>query len=163
MKKSLVVLAAMVMVIAMASGAYAAGTVQPSISATAKIDSKCVLGGSPAIAFGTLDATMTGPYTGIVTDPTLWCTKTAGATITVGDNGGKWGVANASWNLKSAAGDLIPYTLSYSKTLTGQGKSVEIGGQAVGGLKIAGSIAAGAIDITPAGDYSDTVLLTITY
>ena len=41
MKKSLVIMAAMVMVIAMVSGAYAAGSVAPAVAATATILNIC--------------------------------------------------------------------------------------------------------------------------
>ena len=165
MKKSLFVVAAIAMVIAMVGGAYA-GTTTATVSATASVANVCVAGGG-SIAFGALDpATFAGPYPGGVTDPTLWCTMSDGITIT--DNGGQNGttagvpLTGTSWNLKSGT-DLIPYTLTYTAALTGQGKGTDIGGQGAGKLSLTASIAANAADNAPAGNYSDSVILTFTY
>lgn len=165
MKKYMVVLAAIAMVIAMAGAAMAA-TTSSSVAATATIANKCVAGGSPALAFGSLDGSMVGPYPATVTNPTLFCTS--GDTITVTDDGGLSGttggvpVTGTSWNLKSGA-NLIPYTLTYTTSLTGAGFSTDLGGSGAGKLSLSASIANGAIATVPAGSYTDTVVITYTY
>jgi spore coat protein U-like protein len=163
MKKYLVVMAAIAIVIVMA-GASMAATTSSSVAATATIANKCVAGGSPALAFGSLDGSMVGPYPATVTNPTLFCTS--GDTITVTDDGGLSGTTGGgtgtSWNLKSGA-NLIPYTLTYTTSLTGAGFSTDLGGSGAGKLSLSASIANGAIATAPAGSYTDTVVITYTY
>jgi spore coat protein U-like protein len=157
MKKYLVVLAAMMMVIAMVSGAFAA-TTTTSVTSTATVAFKCNVGGTPAVSFNTIDALTPGPYSGSVTNPTLYCTSAG--TITVADNGGLY---NSSGKRLSDGTNFIPYTLTYNSPLTGQGRAVDIGGSGSGNLALAASIADHAIDSSPAGAYTDTVIITITY
>ena len=156
----LVAVAAVTIVIAMVGGVFAAGSTPITVNATATIVTKCVVGGLPTIDFGSLDPSVTGPYLGTVTNPTLWCSS--GDSVSVADNGGQNGVAGVSWKLKSGA-NLIPYTLTYSTPIIGAGKTVDIGGQGAGKLGITASIPAGNIDTVPAGTYTDAVILTFTY
>ncbi len=153
MKKYMVVLTAIVMVVAMAGGAYAAGTTNVTVNATATVTAACQFGGSPAINFGSFDATA-GAVPGVPTQPTLWCTQ--GYTASVVDNGGENGVAGTSWNLHNGT-NLIAYTLTYTKSPVGAGKGT------TNLMTIGGSIAAGAADAVPAGTYTDAVILTINY
>lgn len=157
MKKILFMVAITMVVIAMASGAFA-GTTTSTVAATATITNTCVAGGSPAVAFGSLDASVAGPYAGVITDPTLWCTT--GDSVAVTNNGGQ--NFFGTFRLKSGV-NFIPYTLTYTTPLTGQGKAIDIGGQGAGKLSLTASIAAGNIDSAPAGAYSDSVVLTFTY
>ena len=157
MKKYSVIAAAMAIIVVMVSGAFAA-TTSSTVAATATIANKCVAGGSPAVAFGSLDASVVGPYAGTVTDPSLWCTKSDSIAVT--DNGGQ--NFSGTFRLKSGT-NYIAYTLTYSTPLTGAGKGTDIGGQGVGNLGIAANIPAGNIDNAPAGAYTDSVILTFTY
>jgi spore coat protein U-like protein len=113
----------------------------------------CQFGGSPTIDFGSFDATA-GLVTGTPTQPTLWCTS--GYTATVVDNGGQNGAAGTSWNLHNGT-NLIPYTLTYTKSPVGLGKGT------TDLMTIGGFIASGAADAVPAGVYTDQVTLTINY
>ena len=157
MKKLLAVLAVMAFFMTIVNGAYAA-TASSTVPATATITGKCVAAGTPSIDFGSLDASTVGPYPGTVVDPTLWCTKSVSIAVT--NNGGQ--NFSGTFRLKSGT-DYIGYTLTYTTPLTGQGKTVDIGGQGAGKLGIVASIPAGNIDAAPAGTYTDSVVLTFTY
>jgi spore coat protein U-like protein len=160
MKKTLIIAVVMLIALAMATGAFAAGSTNSTVNVSGTVAQVCVFGGAPTVAFGTVDASVAGPYPGTVTPPTLWCTK--GYVATAGDNGGQ--NFSGTFRLKSVAGDYIAYSLTYNtSSLTGQGKSTDIGGTGAGNLAIVASIPAGAIDNAPAGLYSDVVTLTINY
>ena len=163
MKKYLVVLAAMVMVIAMASGAYAAGVGSPKTDAvpvTATVLNNCsITGGS--IAFGSVDAiTNAGVTTATVVQPTIKCTKGASVLVTddMGANEAVAGTAPA--RMKDGGTNYIVYSFNYTKTaLTGNGITTDIGAT----LALSGILAAGALDNVPAGAYTDTLTLSIAY
>jgi spore coat protein U-like protein len=159
MKKLMVVLAAMMMVIFMASGAYAAGVGSPktdAIPVSLTVANNCSISGG-SIAFGSVDAiTNSGGLTApTIVQPTIKCTK--GATVTVTDNKG---LRSPTPAMKLATGaDLILYTYSYNTTLTGTGITTDIGST----LALTASFAAGALDAATAGVYADTLTLTIAY
>ena len=159
MKKYLVVLAAMVMVIAMASGAYAAGVGSPKTDAvpvTATVLNNCsITGGS--IAFGSVDAiTNAGVTAATVVQPTIKCTK--GATVAVTDDKGLHFATTSNMKLTTGA-DLIAYTYSYTTPLAGTGITTDIGGT----LALTASFPAGALNSATAGSYADTLTLSIAY
>ena len=156
-------MAAMTLIIAMGAGAYAATTTS-SVNATATLTPGCLFGGGPALAFGTIAAGVdSAAKTATVTDPTLYCTSGYNATITDDDGANESG-ANLN-QLSDGSGNFIPYTLSYDSTLTGLGAGAgnDIGGQGAGSLSLTATIGAGVVDTVPAGSYSDTVVLTVTY
>jgi spore coat protein U-like protein len=153
MKKSFVVTAAIAIVIAMAGGAYAAGSTASTVNATGTVIDACQFGGSPAIDFGSVDAT-SGLVTGVVAQPSLWCTTSYTAAVT--DNGGQNGVSGTSWNLKNGA-NLIGYVLTYTAAPVGAGKGT------TNLMTIGATIPSGNLDNAPAGVYTDAVVLTITY
>lgn len=160
MKNIYGVLAAVTLVIAMA-GAAAAGTTPSAVAASATVAAVCSASGSPAIGFGTLDAVADAAgASAAITAPTILCTNGASITVTddTGVNEAVPGTAPA--RLKSGT-NYIPYSYSYTGSLTGAGMGTSIGG--VAGLNLTASIAAGALDNAPAGVYADTLTLTIAY
>jgi spore coat protein U-like protein len=89
---------------------------------------------------------------------TLWCTKGDSVTFAVG-NGLNY--AASTRNMKDSGTDLIPYTVSFTTPVAGLGKSDTT--TMVTNLALKATFAAGALDNLPAGSYSDTIVLTITY
>lgn len=160
MKKLMVVLAAVFMVLTMVSGSFAA-TKTDAIPVTATVTSNCTISGG-SIAFGSVDAvTDAAGKSATVTAPTINCTK--GASVAVSDDmGANEAVAGtAPARMSDGSGNYINYSFSYTAALTGDGMGVahDIGDD----LALAASFAAGALDVAPAGSYSDTLTITITY
>jgi spore coat protein U-like protein len=160
MKKKMIVLAAIAIVLAMTSGVYAAGSATPTVGVSATIATTCVVGGSGTMSFGSLDANTNA---GINTTPsmsgmTLWCTKNDSVSFAVG-NGLHY--AALTRNLQDSGSNVIPYTVSFTTPVSGLGKGDTT--TMVTNLALKATIAAGALDNVPAGSYSDTVVVTITY
>ena len=164
MKKSLVVLAAMVMVFAMVSGAYAAGSVSPTVAASATIANVCSASNDGKIDFNTIDEVANAlGATGTITASTIHCT--AGSTYAVSAAGLNGGVnMGAGYKLVNGS-DSIAYSIVYNATITGQGTASSIGGKTrpATDLNLTSSIASGALTTQPAGTYTDTVTITIAY
>jgi spore coat protein U-like protein len=160
MKKRMIILAAIAIVLAMISGAYAAGSATPNVVLSATVATTCVVGGSGTMAFGSLDANTNsgGSTTPIMSGMTLWCTKNDSVAFAVG-NGLNY--AASTRNLKDSGSNVIPYTVAFTTPITGLGKSDTT--TMVTNLALKATIAAGALDNVPAGSYGDTVVLTITY
>lgn len=157
MKKYLVVLASMLMVLAMVGGAWAAGSKTDAIDVSATVATNCTISGGE-IAFGTVDAvTDAGGKSATVIAPTIKCTK--GASVAVTDDDGLYESGLNAPRMKNAGTDYLAYTVSYNASLTGQGMNTDIGNS----LNLTASLAAGALDDVPAGSYSDTLTITITY
>jgi spore coat protein U-like protein len=155
MKKIFVVAAVAVIVIAMASGAFAAGTDTAAVTASASVSGVCNVVAGGNIPFGLLDQVTGAAVPAVVTQPQIWCTKDLPYTIT-DDNGAN--ALGTTYRLKaSGSPDYIPYTFTYTSLGSGAGKSTNIT------PAIAASIAAGAYADVPADSYADTVTLTITY
>ena len=156
MKKIYGTLAAVTVVIAMAGAAFAA-TTTGSVGATAVVTETCTIAGG-SIDFGTVDRGAAGPIAATVVDPVINCTKNTNVAVT--DNDGLYELAVDQPRMKnSASADYIPYTLTYATPLTGAGMASDIGGL----LALSASIADGALDAAPAGNYSDTIVFTLTY
>jgi len=156
MKKYLVVLASMLMVLAMAGGA-SAGSKDGAIPVSATVATNCTISGG-SIDFGTVDAvTDAGGKSATVIAPTIKCTK--GASVAVTDDDGLYESGLNAPRMKNAGTDYLAYTVSYNASLTGQGMNTDIGNS----LNLTASLAAGALDDVPAGSYSDTLTITITY
>jgi len=173
MKKYLVVLAAMVMVIAMVSGAYADKSA--TVSATAVVGKVCTASNDGVINFGSLDAvTNLGAVAAsealVTTKPTIHCTNADTYQVTAtGLNGGtSSGGTSSGYLLKDpVSADTIAYTFTYNTPITGEGIATgatkSIGGTGATHLAITPSIAAHALDAAIAGTYGDTITFTIAY
>jgi large repetitive protein len=131
----------------------------PIGSVTATVMNVCSVNGSPALAFGALDAaTNASGATATVTAPSIMCTMSD--PVTVSNNGG----LNYSGTPRMKSGtDYINYNFSSAGSLTGAGGTTDIGGSGAGHLALGATIPAGALDNVPAGTYNDTITLTISY
>lgn len=163
MKKNLfVVMAAMTLVMAMAAGAYAL-TVNGNVNVSATVllaPPVCTISGVATLNFGNVDEmTNAGGATAAVAPPDIRCTNSAG--VAVSDDLG----ANESGpQMRLTDGvNFIDYSISYTAALTGGGAGVNIGDGVAPELGLTASIPAGALTSKPAGNYTDTVVLTLTY
>jgi spore coat protein U-like protein len=83
-----------------------------------------------------------------------------GDVITVTNNGG----LNYSGTPRMKSGtNYVNYNFNSASSMTGAGRTTNIGGSGTGYLNLGATISAGALDNAPAGAYSDTVTLTISY
>lgn len=145
MKK--IVVLAMAMVVGMSGAAMAAGTNTVAVSGT--VLGTCTITGGTA-AFGNLDPAGAGVVNATVSDPQVTCTN--GAPFAITDDKG---VNGGGTVYKMAKGtDLITYSLSYAASGTGTGGAVNIG--------LTASVAQVDYQNKPAGNYIDTVTLTVT-
>jgi spore coat protein U-like protein len=121
----------------------------------------CQVSGTPVLNFGnTLDAAANaGGVTAKVTPPVIYCTNLD--SVTISNDKGLW-ESGAQPRLKSG-GNFINYNFTYTTRLNGAGNTTDIGGSGVGNLALSAYIPAGALDNAPAGTYTDTVTLTISY
>ncbi len=152
MKKFMVAVVA-VMVVAMAGTAMAAGNQTVNVSAT--VAGVCQFNaGAGSITFA-LDPSVGGDVNGAVTQPTFWCTRGTNWTIT--DNSGLHELVAGSPRMQHATSltDFIPYSLTYTTTGTGSGRTVPIT------MDIASTVVAADYLNALAGNYADTVQLTI--
>jgi spore coat protein U-like protein len=142
--------------------AWAGGTVSASLpigNVNATIQNGCAVTGSPALAFGNLNAiTNASGATATVTPPSIMCTMTDAVTVT-NDGGLNY---SGTPRLKSGT-DYINYNFSSAGSLTGAGGTTDIGGSGAGKLNIGATMNAGALDNAPAGTYNVTITLTISY
>jgi spore coat protein U-like protein len=150
MKKHLIVLAAIVMVVMMAGGVWAA---PGDVTVQATVADKCAaISGNATIDMGTVDGVTDAA--GVANMPittntlSLKCTKDANVTITLGGTG----------NLHKGA-DVIAYTLAGDTAMLGLGFGA--GGELLSAWNLTASIAAAGLDAAPAGVYTDTVTVTI--
>lgn len=150
------VLAAVMLMFAMTSSVLAAGSKTDAIPVSATVATNCTISGG-SIDFGTVDAvTDAGGKNATVTAPTIKCTK--GASIAVTDDDGLYD-ASGTPRMSDGTTNYLAYSVSYSTPLTGAGMNSDIGGS----LNLSASLAANALDDVPAGSYSDTLTITITY
>jgi hypothetical protein len=150
MRKSMTVFIALAL-LAAGSAAWAATT---TVAVSANVVGTCQVtntNGAPLVAFGQLDQVTAPVVNGTVTQPTFWCTKNT--TYTIGDDLG----ANDSAGVYRMTNgtDFIAYTFTYTATAPGTGKTSPIT------MDIAASIPAGTYSDVSAGNYADSVLLTI--
>ncbi len=124
-----------------------------SISGT--VSNSCLVSGSPSLSWGTLDASMTGPYPAAAMAPVIKCTKSDSVTIT-----SDYGVnrSGTQYRMKSGS-NYISYTFNFTTPLSGAGGTTDIGSS----LGMSASIPANALDNAPSGTYTDTITLTINY
>jgi spore coat protein U-like protein len=150
MKKSMAVFIALA-VLAAGGAAWAATTTVP---VTATVVGTCKVTATGSVAFGNLDATLDTLVNGIVTQPKFWCTK--GASYTIIDDNGK-NESGTTFQMKHATDitELIPYTFTYA--ITG---GTGIGPASPVTMDIVSTVPPGYSGAL-AGEYSDTVTLTI--
>jgi len=138
---------------------YTGGSIVASLptgSVTATVQNSCAVTGGSSVSFGDVDAVAhAGGKIASATPPSIRCTMNSTVTVTR-DNGLNY---SGSLRLKDAGTNYIPYSLSFAGSLNGAGGLSEIGG----GLNLGATMPAGALDNAPAGMYSDTVTLTISY
>jgi spore coat protein U-like protein len=152
MKKCLAFAVVFGLVLVLAGVAAASDTTTVSVSANVVGTCKFVTGGT--MEFGELDPADGADVNAAVTQPTFWCTK--GASYTIDDDQGLNKLGDL-YRMKHSGGDeYIPYTFTYNTTGTGAGPTISIL------MNITGQIAGSDYQNASAGDYSDTVTLTIT-
>ncbi|MDX9821527.1 MAG: spore coat protein U domain-containing protein [Syntrophales bacterium] len=139
--------------------AYPGGSIVASLpigSVTAAVQNACAVTGGSSVSFGDADAVAhAGGKTASATPPTIRCTM--GSTVNVTrDNGLNY---SGSLRMKDSASNYINYNLSFTTPLTGAGGVSDVGSS----LNLGAAMPAGALDNAPAGMYSDTVTLTISY
>jgi hypothetical protein len=154
MKKFLLLFVASMVVLLLSGTAMAAGsntlTVSASVSGTCKFSST-----TSTLNFGALDPSVGTTVNGSTTTQ-FWCTKGVTTDAVAADNGVNF--ASGKRNMKDAtSGDLIPYAL----TLTKDGNA-NTGPAAPRTLTIDGSVLGPDYTGKTAGNYADTVVLSIT-
>lgn len=153
--KKLVVAVIAISVIAMAGMAMAGDS--NTLTVSANVVGTCKFSAATStLAFGALDPTLATDATA-TGSTTFWCTK--GASYTVTDDDGLYETgANANRMRHETIGtEYIPYALTYTPTSgSGSGKTSTIT------LNISGTIANANYVNASAGNYSDTVTLSIT-
>jgi len=147
------------------AGAYAssamAATVTSTVAVSATVVGTCkftTLGS--AIAFGSLDPSAPSNKTLPATpQPQFWCTK--GTAYTLSDNHGLYGGGGGTTYVMRgpAVTDNLPYTFTYTTATlgTGAGPSTPVI------MDISAQVLGSDYSAVSAGNYSDTVTLTITF
>jgi len=137
----------------------AASSMTATVTASGTVINACSVTGSPALNFNTLDAVTNAlGATAIVTPLVIKCTM--GDAVTVTSNGG----LNYSGTPRLKLGtNYINYIFGFTSPLLGKGGIIDIGGSGAGNLAMNATIPARALDNAPAGTYTDTITLTITY
>lgn len=156
MKKVLVT--AMVLgMLAMAGAAWAAPPFDTTVTVTANVQGTCRFTSSGSVSF-VLDPATGGVVNGIVSNPTFWCTK--GLDYTITDDSGMNETGPGARRMKhtdAAITEYIPYSFDYTTSASGTGNGANFPIT----MDIIASVAeANYMDAT-AGDYSDTVTLTV--
>lgn len=149
MKKLIVVVMA-IAIIAMAGVAMAADTANVAVSANVVGTCKFNSGGTVAFA---LDPSVGGNVNGTVSQPAFWCTK--GSSYTITDDDGIHESGTTHRMEYTTPGEFIEYSFAYTTTGTGLGKTNPIT------MDIASTVVAAQYLNASAGNYSDTVVVTI--
>ncbi len=149
MKRFIVAAAVLTLVALMAGTAMAAGN--QSVAVTATVTGVCQFLTGGTINF-TLDPSVGGNVTGVITQPTFWCTN--GTAYTITDDGGQHNSAGTRRMLHGTT-DFIPYSFTYTASGTGTGRTATLT------MDIASTVVAADYLNAAAGGYADTVGLTI--
>lgn len=151
MRKSISVFIALAVLVA--GGAAWADTT--TVNVTGNVTGTCKFASGGSIAFA-LDPSSASDATGVVVQPTFWCTKGASYTIT-DDFGVNEAVSNAApRRMKHATlAEYIPYGFTYAATGTGAGKTPATS------MNIAATVTNANFANASSGSYADTVTLTI--
>jgi len=106
------------------------------------------------LAFGALDPS-SGAAASVAGSTTFWCTK--GVSFTLGDDGGLYNSGGPRMRHATTTTEFIPYSLGMTPTAaTGSGPATPIT------LNLSGNITFADYSNAEAGNYSDTVIITIT-
>jgi spore coat protein U-like protein len=152
--KKLLTLSMILGAVALSGTAMAGDTA--SVTVSANVVGTCKFAGTKtgAVTFGALDPSNAVLVNGTVTQPQFWCTKGTSATIT--DNKGLHGGGTTFQMQHSVTtSELIPYTFTYTGTGLGTGPATPIT------MDIAATVLGGSYSGSLAGNYADTVTLTI--
>ncbi len=160
----MIVLAVIAIVIAMVGGAYAAGSISPTVDVRGTVSGICKAGIAGAMSFSIPDPSASGPISATVTDATVFCTNNMPFTVTAVS-------LNKGGAPASCAGGGITGTLKdgsnqmdYTFTCTGAGTGQGFGALKDQSLGIAGLIQSSAyVSAAASAAYGDTITLTITY
>jgi len=147
---------AMVLGLVLLTGvAFAADT--HTVTVTANVVGTCRFNSATStLAFGSLDPGVGGDVNAS-TSTTFWCTRNASYSITDDDGLYETGVNANRMRHATTLTEYIPYTFSYSPTSgTGNGRTSPIT------LNINGTVTFVNYQNAEAGDYADTVVLSIT-
>jgi spore coat protein U-like protein len=125
-----------------------------TVGVSATVSGNCRFNSNGTVSF-TLDPTSTSAATGIVTQPTFWCTKNSTYAIT-DDKGLHESGTIYQMQHATTPTELIPYTFTYTASGMGAGPGAPIT------LNIASTVNNTDYVNKAAGNYSDTVTLTIT-
>jgi len=135
------------------TGAVMAGD-STTVAVSANVVGTCKFLSGGTMAFGGLDPSSGVDKNAIVTQPTFWCTK--GASYSITDDKGLY-ESGTIFRVKHASLiEYIPYTFTYTATGTGGGPGSTLT------MNIAGTITFADYQNASAGNYADTVILTIT-
>lgn len=142
---------AVIGVLGMAS-AKAADTATVAVSAT--VTGTCKFNSGGTVAF-TLDPSVGGDVNGTVTQPVFWCTKKAAYSITDDDGLHESGTTHRMQHA-TVGTEFIPYSFTYTASGEGSGPGTPIT------LNIASTVTGTDYVNAEAGNYADTVTLSIT-
>lgn len=148
---------AMVLSLVLGLGSAAMAADINTVTVTANVLGTCRFNSAAStLAFGALDPGVVGPVNAN-TSTTFWCTN--GTVYTIVDDDGLYETGANLNRMRHATTltQLIPYTFGYNPTTgsgTGPGTSIT--------LDITGSVAYADFQTADPGNYSDTVVLSIT-
>lgn len=150
MKRSMTVFIVLA-VLAAGGAAWALDTTTVAVSAN--VVGTCRFNGTGSISFA-LDPIVGGDVNGVISQPTFWCTRNASYTITddlgTHESGSTFRMLHAT-----IPTEYIPYSFTYTATGTGAGQISPIT------MNIASMVTGANYTSAAAGNYSDTVTLTI--
>ena len=151
--KKLLILTAVLIAVAVSGTMIAADTA--TVAVTANVVGTCKFSSGGTLAFGGLDPSVASNVNANASpQPVFWCTK--GSSYTISDNKGLNG-GGTTFQMKHASlADLIPYTFTYTTTGAGTGPGTPIT------MNIAGTVLGTDYANKSAGNYADTVTLSIT-
>jgi spore coat protein U-like protein len=174
MKKYLVVLAAMAMVIAMVSGAYAGSVNNTNTAVTASVSAVCTAPTAGSITFAAIDPSSTSTATATPSpDAKVNCTNGSGYTVTAlsqnagGSTASCAGTSNTggiTGTLKGTGTGTDTDAITYSFTCgTASGTGAGFGSGTAQNINVAAYIISSAFQNAVADTYSDKVTVTISY
>jgi spore coat protein U-like protein len=150
----------MMMVIAMVSGAFAAQATV-SVNATATVTSICNVHGG-TLPFGTVNADGVDVTVDAAGGISIQCTK--GTSVAITNDGGLNGGSGKNLFMDGGTTTKLPYSIDYNTPLTGDGAAgTNIGAKGTGLLSLTGTVTHSAAEGVIAGNYSDTLVLTLSY
>ena len=147
----------MVLGLVLVLGRVAMAADSNTVTVTANVVGTCKFNSATStLAFGGLDPS-TGLDVNASTSTTFWCTKNA--TYSVADDDGLYETGANANRMRHATTltEYVPYTFSYNPTTgSGQGRTADIT------LDISGTVTFANYQNAAAGDYGDTVVISIT-